>query len=130
MASSKTMEQRHERPGEDSSGEGGGSGVGKPGQGGGSGGSKPGAPGSGWNLVGYGKECNFGAGEKYLRDSPGMQAGTLTQCLKSCKQSGSSCKSITLYGDGYCSHFSTRCTSTKKLSKAASFRMGRSRSSL
>merc|ERR1719181_2608331 len=71
-------------------------------------------------LAGDGKECDSGAGEVYLSTSPG-KGGTLGQCLTSCGQSTSGCKSITFFANGWCSHFSSACTKTKAVTNAVAF---------
>merc|ERR1719472_429716 len=79
-----------------------------------------GARAEGWALAGDGKECDSGAGEVYLKTSPG-NGGTLAQCLASCGKSASGCKSITFYQNGWCSHFSSACTKTKAVANAVAF---------
>jgi len=79
-----------------------------------------GARAEGWALAGDGKECDSGAGEVYLKTSPG-NGGTLAQCLTSCGKSASGCKSITFYQNGWCSHFSSACTKTKAVANAVAF---------
>jgi len=74
-------------------------------------------------LAGDGKECDSGAGEVYLSTSPG-KGGTLGQCLTSCGQSTSGCKSITFFANGWCSHFSSACTKTKAVTNAVAFSSG------
>merc|ERR1712224_434718 len=46
----------------------------------------------------------------------------LEQCKKSC-QDAAACQSITYFSSGWCSHFSTSCTKTKKNNKAVAFRL-------
>jgi len=75
----------------------------------------------GWNLIGC-SACSISDGEKYLGSSPG-QGVALAQCLQECEKSSSGCKSITVYADGYCSHFSTECRLTTELAKAITFRI-------
>merc|ERR1712032_962993 len=78
-----------------------------------------GAQAKSWAIAGDGKECDSGSGEVYLNSSPG-NGGTLAQCLTKCGQSAS-CKSITFYQDGWCSHFSSACTKTKAVANAVAF---------
>ena len=74
-----------------------------------------------WRDVAVGVVCDTDAGEKYLDNSPG-KGSSLDQCKQSC-QNSAECQSITYFNSGWCSHFSTSCTNTKKSKKAASFRL-------
>ena len=65
------------------------------------------APVLGWSLVGYSQACNIGGGEVYLGSSS-KRTDSLSHCLASCAQQ-SKCKSITFWGNNFCSHFSTTC---------------------
>jgi len=81
-----------------------------------------GAQAKSWTIAGDGKECDSGSGEVYLKTSPG-NGGTLAQCLTKCGQSAS-CKSITFFQNGWCSHFSSACTKTKAVANAVAFSRG------
>merc|ERR1711939_404509 len=50
-----------------------------------------------------------------MTQSPG-QGSNLEDCKKSC-QNNADCKSIVLLKNGWCSHYSTPCTNTKKKGK-------------
>jgi len=69
-----------------------------------------------WDSIGSKVVCDTGKGEAYLNTSPG-KIGDLTKCQSLCA-ANSKCNSITYYKSGYCSHFSTSCTKTKKSNKA------------
>merc|ERR1719506_340205 len=72
----------------------------------------------GFVAAGFGKQCS-GTGEVTLRASSN-QAATLTKCLESCKQA-TACKSVTYFSNKWCSHFSTKCTTTSRISRSYSF---------
>ena len=67
-----------------------------------------------WPMVDvvWNRECDQGAGEVYLKNSPG-QVSSLQQCKKSCEDAAA-CSSITYYNSGLCNHFSTWCANTKR----------------
>ena len=77
----------------------------------------------GWSLIGYSQACDIGAGEVYLSSSS-KKVASLSQCLASCEQQ-SECKSITFWGNNFCSHFSTTCDSLHQYDnkRLASFRV-------
>ena len=79
-----------------------------------------------WLVVGSKTECDVNAGEVYLENSPG-KLPSLEECRQSCEDA-TACQSITYFNSGWCSHFSTPCTNTKKNSKAVAFRFNRSSS--
>merc|ERR1712032_701509 len=74
-----------------------------------------------WELAGSNKECNQAAGEVYLDSSPG-KVSSIEACKKAC-ESNPKCQSITYFNGGWCSHFSTSCTSTKWSTKSTSMRI-------
>lgn len=74
-----------------------------------------------WRVIGSKTACNTGAGEVYLPNSPGKGL-SLAQCKKSCEDAAG-CQSITYFNSGWCSHFSTACTETKRQSKASALRL-------
>merc|ERR1712048_1303684 len=61
-----------------------------------------------------------GAGEVYRTNSPGKVA-SLNQCKKSCEDEAD-CKSITYFNSGWCSHFSSSCSNSKRKGKAVSMK--------
>ena len=66
----------------------------------------------------FGKqECDASKGEKYLGQSSGNRAD-FAACQKSCEDAPK-CKSITFFGSGWCSHFSTCCENRKVTSHQA-----------
>merc|ERR1719201_1272765 len=71
-----------------------------------------------WVELGSDTACDAGAGEVYRRQSPGKVSDIAT-CKQSCEDD-QECKSITFFRYGWCSHFSTECTNTKRTSKAVS----------
>ena len=73
------------------------------------------APKRTWREVGSKQICDVNAGETYLSKSPG-KVSNLEECKKSCEDA-SGCQSITYFKSGWCSHFGTACTKTKKNSK-------------
>merc|ERR1712032_1573463 len=74
-----------------------------------------------WNSAGSNAECDGGAGEAYLANSPG-KVSSLEQCKTSC-ENAPACKSITYFKSRWCSHFSTPCTNTKANNKAVVMRL-------
>lgn len=70
--------------------------------------------------VGSNNECDIAAGEAFLISSPGADT-SFDKCKQSCKDN-QECQSLTYFKGGYCSHFSTPCTSTEVKSKAISLR--------
>merc|ERR1712032_632324 len=56
------------------------------------------------------KQCNF-AKEVYLPNSPGL-VPTVEVCTQLCEES-SQCKSVTFFGNRWCSHFSTGCSNVE-----------------
>ena len=71
--------------------------------------------------VGPNTECDTNAGEVYRQQSPG-KLPSLDDCKKSC-QGDPACKSVTYYKTGWCSHYSTPCSKTKRKGKAVSLRL-------
>jgi len=69
-----------------------------------------------WRKTGSNVECDTNAGESYLKTSPG-RGSTLEQCKKACEDSAA-CQSITYFRSGWCSHFSTPCSKTKRNKRA------------
>ena len=69
-----------------------------------------------WQYAGSGIECDESAGEVYLRSLSGKVWG-LDHCKKLC-ESTPACQSITYFVSGWCSHFSTLCSKTKRNKKA------------
>ena len=69
----------------------------------------------GWSLVGYSQACDIGSGEVYLGSSS-KKADSLEQCQDSCVQQ-SKCKSITFWGNKFCSHFNTTCDNVHQYDK-------------
>merc|ERR1712048_471203 len=76
----------------------------------------PSAPKRSWTSAVSNVQCDTGAGEVFLGSSPG-KVSSLDLCKQSCADSGD-CQSITYFNSGYCSHFSTLCTKTKRKRKA------------
>merc|ERR1711866_28662 len=74
-----------------------------------------------WSSASSNAECDTGAGEAFLNNSPG-KVSSLEQCKKTCKNSPS-CKSITYFKSRWCSHFSTPCTNTQANKKAMVMRL-------
>ena len=72
-----------------------------------------------WSNARYSSECYVGAGEVYMRNSPGKGL-SLEQCKKSCVDAAG-CQSITYFDSGWCSHFSTPCTKVKWHKKGVAF---------
>ena len=77
-----------------------------------------------WVQGGFDVECDTSAGEKYVKDTSGNQP-SISQCKLSC-QFSVQCQSITYLTTGWCSHFSTPCTSRKDTSEAVSMRFSTS----
>merc|ERR1711881_763231 len=69
-----------------------------------------------WVTLGAKIECNTRAGEVYMKQSPG-KGSNLEDCKTSC-QNNADCQSITLMKNGWCSHYSTPCTKSKKKRRA------------
>ena len=66
-------------------------------------------------------QCDPDAGEVYLLRSPGKSHAdtpNVEECKKLCEKDRE-CRSITLFPSGWCSHFSTPCTETKKANKGS-----------
>ena len=74
--------------------------------------------------IGSNIECDASAGEKFIQDSPG-KLPNIDECKQSCEDSVE-CLSITYLNNGWCSHFSTRCTNRKDTSEAVSMRFSTS----
>merc|ERR1711939_1006437 len=75
-----------------------------------------------WGEAGSKSQCDTGAGEEYLANSPG-KVSSLDECKELC-QGEAACRSITYFTNTrWCSHYSTACTNTKKNNKAVSFRL-------
>merc|ERR1712032_97620 len=68
-----------------------------------------------WVEVGKKKVCDTGKGEKYRGNSSGKRS-SVDERKKSC-QDTAGCQSISFFQSGWCSHFSTPCTKTKKNKK-------------
>ena len=77
-----------------------------------------------WVEAGFDVECDRSAGEKYIQDTSG-NLPSIRQCKRSCEISVQ-CQSITYLNNGWCSHFSTRCTNRKETSEAVSMRFSTS----
>merc|ERR1712032_109029 len=69
-----------------------------------------------WKDVGAKVVCDVSAGEVYLQSSPG-KVSALDECKKLCEDAAS-CQSITFFKSGWCSHFASECTKTKRNPKA------------
>lgn len=69
-----------------------------------------------WRDVRSGIECDESAGEIYLRSSSG-KVSSLEQCKSLC-ESMPACQSITYFANGWCSHYSTLCSKTRRNKKA------------
>merc|ERR1712187_554352 len=74
-----------------------------------------------WWEIGSSAACDTKAGEVYLKNSPG-KVSSLDRCKRSCEDA-TACQSITYFKSGWCSHFSTPCTSTKRNNKAVAHRL-------
>ena len=68
-----------------------------------------------WIEVGAKLECDGSAGEVYLESSRG-KVPSLEECKQSCADA-EECKSISYFTTGWCSHWSTLCTKTKRNKK-------------
>ena len=73
-----------------------------------------------WQYIGSKIQCDTGAGEKYLKRSPG-NLPNIEYCKQSCDASVE-CQSITYLNTGWCSLFSTPCTNHKTNTNAVSMR--------
>ena len=67
------------------------------------------------------EECDVSKGEKGLPNSSG-KVSSLAACQESCKAE-SACQSITLFADGQCQHFSTKCENRKSRDGAIAMRL-------
>ena len=76
-----------------------------------------------WEQGSTNAKCNQAAGEVALKKSSVM-VSSLEQCKKSCEDAAG-CRSITYFATGWCAHFSTPCTNTKKSGKAVVQRLAR-----
>ena len=65
-----------------------------------------------WGQGSQNAKCNQNAGEVFMRESSVM-VSSLDQCKKSCEDA-KGCQSVTYFKTGWCAHFSTPCTKTKK----------------
>ena len=65
-----------------------------------------------WATVGVNAVCDTSAGEVYLQESPG-KLPNIDACKKSC-EGNEKCRSISYFKSGWCSHYSTACTKTRK----------------
>ena len=74
-----------------------------------------------WREVGSNTACDTDAGEVYMETSPG-KGSSLEECKRSC-ENAAGCQSIMYLKNGWCSHFSTSCSNTKKNNKAAAYRL-------
>ena len=68
-----------------------------------------------WKHARPGDQCDTSAGEVPLRKSS-LMTSSLNQCKKSCEDTAG-CQSITYFNNGWCAHFSTKCTSTRNNKK-------------
>ena len=68
-----------------------------------------------WVSAGSKAECDTNAGEVYLKQSPGKGL-SLDQCKQACEDNAD-CQSMTYYRTGWCSHYSTLCTKTRRNGK-------------
>ena len=75
-----------------------------------------------WLEVGSGIACDSSAGEVNLAKSS-TRVSNLQQCKKSCADTAG-CQSITLFKNGWCSHYSTSCSKTTRFFSAVAFRLG------
>ena len=69
-----------------------------------------------WGQSNKNVKCNQGAGEVPLRESS-VRTSSLEECKVSCEYAVG-CQSVTYFKTGFCAHFSTPCTNTKKSGKA------------
>ena len=67
------------------------------------------------------EECDVSKGEIRLSKSSG-KVSSLAACRKSCEDV-SACQSITLFSDGQCQHFSTKCENRKSHAGAIALRL-------
>ena len=67
------------------------------------------------------EECDVSKGEIRLPKSSG-KVSSLAACRKSCEDT-SACQSITLFADGQCQHFSTKCENRKSRDGAIAMRL-------
>ena len=75
-----------------------------------------------WVVAASNNECDTSAGEDLLiKNSPG-KVSSLAQCQQTCQDSAQ-CQSITFFGSGWCSHFSTPCINIKTKNGAVVLRL-------
>ena len=74
-----------------------------------------------WGNVLLAVQCDRRAGEVVLKKS-WKKVSTIDQCKKSCEDT-TGCQSITLFEDGWCAHFSTPCTRTKRSKKTVAVQL-------
>ena len=74
-----------------------------------------------WVDIGSNTACDKNAGEVYSATSPGKGL-SVDQCQQACEETAG-CQSITYFNSGWCSHFSTPCTNTKRVRKAVAHRL-------
>ena len=68
-----------------------------------------------WKHAVPGDQCDTSAGEVPLRKSS-LMTSSLNRCKKAC-ENAAGCQSVTYYNNGWCAHFSTKCTRTKRNTK-------------
>ena len=68
-----------------------------------------------WKDPDPGVQCDTSAGEMVLKKSS-KKVPTIGKCKQSCEDAAG-CQSITFFKNGWCSHFSTPCSNTKKNKK-------------
>merc|ERR1712032_394970 len=74
-----------------------------------------------WVDLGSNKACNTDDGEEYMDNSPGKLKDR-TDCQQAC-EADEKCKSISYFGSGWCSLYSTECTKTIRKNRAVSMRL-------
>ena len=75
-----------------------------------------------WREVGSRVQCDTSNGEVFMFSSPSEAVPNLDECKQLCEDT-EGCQSITYFKSGWCSHFSTPCTNTKKNNKAVAFQL-------
>ena len=76
-----------------------------------------------WLPIGVDAVCNEAAGEVFINPSPGKKSN-LEACKAAC-ESNPDCQSISLYGNGWCSLYSTRCEETFYYKNGLALRLNR-----
>ena len=76
-----------------------------------------------WTKVGDDAACDTSKGEEFMQQSPG-KLPSLEACQQACEDE-QQCKSITYFNSGWCSLYSTDCSTTSVARKAVAMRLVR-----